>query len=81
MICPCKNCICLPICKHKEYYILFTDCSLLREYILNPLIVVNKHKEHTSQLYKILNPTHWTFENGEGIVCIFKIKRIKNEQY
>ena len=30
--CPCKDCICVPICKNKGYMRLFEDCILLRIY-------------------------------------------------
>ena len=30
--CPCENCICIPVCKHKSFYKLFQDCIYLRIY-------------------------------------------------
>jgi len=30
-IIPCKNCICLGVCKHKTYPNLITDCKTIRK--------------------------------------------------
>lgn len=29
--CPCKQCICVPICKHKAYKLFLSDCQLIKE--------------------------------------------------
>ena len=31
--CPCKDCICLPICRHKNVDRLVKKCTLLDEFI------------------------------------------------
>jgi len=28
--CPCEECICIPICRHKHYYTLVTSCHLVK---------------------------------------------------
>ena len=30
---PCYNCICVAICKHKQYSTTLEDCSLIRHFI------------------------------------------------
>ena len=66
MECPCKNCICLPVCKYKKYYKLFTDCSLIEEYISDYNSALKRNKKHVYQLQKIMKPTRWSFINKEG---------------
>lgn len=29
--CPCEECICVPICKHRTYNVLLDKCNLLRK--------------------------------------------------
>ena len=57
--CPCEDCICLAICRHKEYPDLFQDCILLREY--EPAYSNHKLRSPTRiySLQAILNPTIW----------------------
>ena len=63
MNCPCENCICLPVCKHKKYYNLFTDCSLIKKYI--PF--GNRDREYLYQLEEIMKPTRWRLiKNKKG---------------
>ena len=28
--CPCEDCICIPVCRHKDYYALITSCHLVK---------------------------------------------------
>ena len=63
MNCPCENCICLPVCRHKKYSRLFKDCSLIKEYI--PF--GNRKKKYLYQIEEIMKPTCWRLKkNKEG---------------
>lgn len=33
---PCKDCICLPVCQNKFFYVLITECSILYKYLYTP---------------------------------------------
>jgi hypothetical protein len=33
MKCPCENCLCVPICRNKLYFTLFSDCCLICKYV------------------------------------------------
>ena len=33
MKCPCINCICIPTCKHKNYFDLVVCCQTVHDYI------------------------------------------------
>ena len=63
MNCPCEKCICLPVCRHKKYSRLFTDCSLIKEYMtcLAPI----RDWDRIYHLEKIIKPTRWSFINKE----------------
>lgn len=61
MNCPCDECLCLPICRHKHVHQLFRECKLLQRY--NP-DYYNMQSEDKSKLFyiqKIMKPTHWEF--------------------
>ena len=64
MNCPCENCVCLPVCRHKEYYNLFKNCSLIKEYIPDYNIIYKRNKEYVYKLDEIMNPTRWSLKNG-----------------
>ena len=63
MNCPCENCICLPVCRYKDAYDLFGECSLLREFIPEHNL---EFKKRIQYLQEILKPTHWIFKNEKG---------------
>lgn len=58
MKCPCKDCLCVPICRHKKY-IQLIKCSILKKFILYPskLTPINKIKI----LISIIEPTRWVY--------------------
>ena len=36
--CPCLNCICMPVCRHKMYPDLMKNCELVDTYVTAPEI-------------------------------------------
>ncbi len=63
MKCPCQDCLCVPICRYKDYYIL-KKCSLLAAYyyVDNKEIIIEK----ICKTEIILRPSRW------GTVCTHK---------
>ena len=57
--CPCKECICLPICRYKRYYQLFEDCKLVRDYDKKWCVVSVSDDPKHFIIYNILKPTLW----------------------
>jgi len=58
--CPCKNCICIPICREKDYIKMIRNCSLLKN-----LLYGNKFRNFWRILIeteKILKPVRWYIE-------------------
>jgi hypothetical protein len=56
MKCPCEDCLCVPICRHKIYHII-ANCPLVSTY----LCVTNRETrvEKISNIKEILHPTTW----------------------
>lgn len=64
-MCPCKNCICVAVCAHKQYTDLFFGCSLLQEYLINGFSFGEPIRKNgkLAIVYKTLNPSSW------GLIC------------
>ena len=60
MKCPCENCICIPVCRHKHYCILYRHCILLKKYEPNYDLVGIRNSDYLFELYNILKPTKWS---------------------
>lgn len=59
--CPCNNCICVPICKEKQYQFLVQECELIWNYLIHPL-TIHAHDRKNGRLkltHKALQPTQW----------------------
>ena len=55
-ICPCENCVCIPICMHRTIAELKLRCVLLDRYFSRPHFKFKK-----IEMRRILKPTspHW----------------------
>ena len=55
---PCKNCVCLAVCRHKTYFQL-SRCDLLQQFIES----YNRDREYSMKyrrdILKYLKPTRW----------------------
>jgi len=61
MKCPCKECISLAICRHKDYLELFIECYIIRQYIPHHDNYVSRNSYRVKRLFKVLNPTLWKY--------------------
>ena len=59
--CPCEECICLVICKHKQFHKLFRECSTLYNYEPQSDLVKLRNKHRLFLVQRILKPTIWEF--------------------
>lgn len=62
--CPCHNCICVPVCRHKSYHDLYFNCKLLEEYLKVALSTSSDDWDYENptvfeSLRRTLNPTTW----------------------
>jgi len=73
--CPCKNCICISVCRLKSYNDLVEDCTLLVRYYdeityeTNPSdypVLTEKIRNSIILLEKILNPVTWEVNLDES---------------
>ena len=60
-MCPCKNCICVAVCAHKQYSALIFDCILIQEYLRNAFMYSEPSRTNgrLALVHKALNPTYW----------------------
>ena len=72
MICPCENCICISVCRHKQYMLLFQNCTILKEFESRHNIIEHRAQEKIILLEKVLQPTRWfvNFRESDGLVWI-----------
>ena len=61
MNCPCYNCICVPVCKHKSFHNLYFNCSLLSVYISSCDRSVADDESSWARfwIHNALNPSKW----------------------
>lgn len=65
--CPCVDCICIPICRHRHLNAFLGSCELVREYLmryvssLSPSIRRTKCRQKT---IAILKPTQWGVDHN-----------------
>jgi len=67
MKCPCEDCLCVPVCRHKNYFALFLGCCLIDKYVKKPNDGTNHYTIKITQ--KILKPTLWK-ASGKGSMTI-----------
>ena len=63
MKCPCIDCVCMPICRHKSYMHLFENCKLLHRWRLKNYSI-RDHK-YRCVIFESLHPTEWGVHLGE----------------
>ena len=57
---PCKNCVTLAVCRHKEYLDLFLDCKLISQFVPSYRKTRDyRHNEKIAELYNTLQSTKW----------------------
>ena len=61
--CPCIDCICIPVCRHRSFSEIIRNCSIVCEY-------ENTHMERNGEEYfisllemeRVLKPTNWSYK-------------------
>jgi hypothetical protein len=69
--CPCEDCLCIAICKHKEYAYLVHDCITVWKYITNiPLTTFEddpyKINPYLVRVFNTLRPDKWIIRDYHG---------------
>ena len=77
--CPCIDCICLPVCRYKNYRNLLIECETLfsKLYITRIICMEARDSNFVKDIRLIqdfLKPTEWqTLDLGNGIIHINNI--------
>jgi hypothetical protein len=58
-ICPCTDCICVPMCRHKPYMRLFRECNIVDKYAKLDYNVRLRTAKSIDEIEDILKPTNW----------------------
>jgi len=76
--CPCNGCITYAVCRHKRYYDLLNDCSIVKKYLDFENYTV--HKKRCVKLLTTLKPTEWVLgqEHNKGFDIIY-FKELAND--
>ncbi len=62
--CPCEDCICIPICRHKHLNSFFA-CELIKEYLMEYVSSLSPSARRAKcrhEVLKILKPTQWSVD-------------------
>lgn len=64
--CPCYDCICIPICRHKTYTHLFGDCSMITSYVADndPMSI----EYIVTNIQSVLKPTIWEYSKKGALL-------------
>jgi hypothetical protein len=62
--CPCEDCLCVPICRHKNYTSLFYDCSLIDDYTREKPFKAKMSSPRVKILEDILKPSKWSIRGN-----------------
>lgn len=65
--CPCKQCILMVKCKHKDYLDLFKQCTLITKYIPDHRFRYLRDMKRIIELTNTLVPTKW-FTDGTEVM-------------
>ena len=64
---PCKDCLLIPICKHKYFLDLRRECSIINHYlyIYRP-IGARGFEKRMQRIYHVLKPSFWEVKEDEN---------------
>ena len=68
--CPCINCICVPMCRHKTFDNLYDSCILVEQYYYDSNLP--SPPIHRLCISKALKPTRWKVD-GSGYFTVQEI--------
>ncbi|MHA1972869.1 MAG: hypothetical protein ACTSW1_07745 [Candidatus Hodarchaeales archaeon] len=69
---PCKDCLCLPICKHKNYMTATSECSIVYDFLYSKRSVDDIFRRGQKDFWLLLRgvwdemkPTLWEIGDGK----------------
>ncbi len=87
MKCPCEKCICMPICKNKNFEQIFKECSIIDRWFGEWRLIEKRPPERLIELYKILDSNTWRLnieydlKNGGQLYVYTEDFNEKNARY
>jgi hypothetical protein len=73
ILCPCVDCICLAICRHKKYLTLFQDCSIVKMYEPHYQLLHKRNYYRIVHLESILHPSMWEYILEKGLSSLYMV--------
>ena len=61
---PCENCICIPVCKNKQYLHMKDDCEPIKRF-LNQGFRSSKIVYRAELVFEILKPSLWGISDDD----------------
>ena len=62
MDCPCIDCVCMAICRHKRYILLFESCELLMKYEPHYIAPGVRRAKRIIIIETTIDPTTWKYD-------------------
>ena len=66
--CPCEDCICIAVCRHKYFAVLKADCELVEQFLFEGMTYTRRRGDfdyRIYQVYLIIKPIHWSKKGAE----------------
>ena len=78
--CPCEQCICIPICRHKDYYTLVSSCHLVKTELFYDAEADNQFRHRwfsrsIVNIEKYLKPMLWYVDVENSGYAVIRRKR------
>ena len=64
MKCPCEDCICVPVCRHKNYNAMLSQCSVIMDLLYDQDMIAQEYRQprfnkNVVKVEKYLRPVRW----------------------
>jgi hypothetical protein len=74
---PCLNCVCVPVCRQKEYDQLIMECSIISNFLYRNHKRIKSFKTRLIAIESILKPIIWeskwrAYKMGQDVVIVDK---------
>ena len=59
---PCKDCLVIGICRHKEYHSMMHDCNSVKQYLIAENLItknVKLHRKRVKTIERYMKSTKW----------------------
>lgn len=71
-ICPCVDCVCVPICRHKLFNDMISSCILVHEYLTDHRYISGVSAVMRHRVSETLKPTKWRVDHDGYFISKFR---------